>query len=88
MIHIQDQDTFNSQLRMLIREELSVMVSSIVQTPKEDIIITRYDLMKRFKISPVTLWKRMRDGSIKFHKIGRKVFFRESEIKEIFKSQG
>lgn len=44
--------------------------------------LTREDVMKLFRISTVTLWKWTRDGKLRCHPFGKRVYFIESEICE------
>ena len=48
--------------------------------------LTRDDIMKKFGISTVTLWKWTRDGLLRCHPLGKRVYFIESEICEDLKN--
>lgn len=50
--------------------------------------LTRADVMKKFGISSVTLWKWTNKGVIRYHALGKRVYFIESEICEDIKNSG
>ena len=50
--------------------------------------ITRDDVMKKFNISSVTLWKWTRNGTLRHHRLGKRVYFLESEICEDIRNSG
>ena len=50
--------------------------------------LTRKDVMEKFKISSITLWKWTRDGVIRHHSLGKRVYFIESEICEDIRNSG
>ena len=82
LIQIQDQEVFSQQLRLIIREELSILLSNNQQAPQDGKIINREDIMKLYNISVATLWKRMGDGTIPYFKVGRRVYFYENIVKQ------
>ena len=50
--------------------------------------LTREDVMKKFGISSVTLWKWTRNGVTRHHSLGKRVYFIESEICEDIRNSG
>ena len=50
--------------------------------------LTRTDVMKKFSISSVTLWKWTKNGVIRHHKLGKNIYFIEAEICEDIKNSG
>lgn len=70
-------------IRKVLQEELSGMFTS---NEKEDKILTRSDIMEMFHIGETTVWKRMKDKTLPYFKIGRKVFFWENEVKAALKN--
>ena len=49
--------------------------------------LTREEVCKRLKISKGTLNNRSRSGEIPFHKVGRRVLYRNCEVQEYINSQ-
>jgi len=50
--------------------------------------IPRAAVMEKFDISTVTLWQWTRKGVIRHHKLGKRIYFIESEICEDIKNSG
>ena len=50
--------------------------------------LSREAVMEKFDISPVTLWKWTSKGVIRHHKLGKRIYFIESEICEDIKNSG
>lgn len=50
--------------------------------------LTRAAVMQKFGISSVTLWKWTSKGIIRHHRLGKQVYFLESEICEDIKKSG
>lgn len=85
-------------LTSLNQDELQKLISEAVQQalmeqnkvsntiPTEDNLLSRTEVQKLLKISGVTLWQRMCDGSLPFKKIGRKVLFSKQEIMDSIKT--
>ena len=48
-------------------------------------LLTRDEACKFLKINPCTLWKLTRDGKVSYYRVGRKMFFIESELLENLK---
>lgn len=83
LIQIQDQNEFINQLRLLIKDELNIILKTIQNTPKEEKLLTRDEVLKLLQISEATLWKRMNDGTLPFSKLGRRVYFKENDINNL-----
>lgn len=81
-IDVHSMDEFEAVIRKVFQME----VGSIESHKKEERILTRQDIQKLFNIGETTLWKRMKDGSLPYFKIGRKVFFRENEVRAALKN--
>ncbi|MCX6152742.1 MAG: helix-turn-helix domain-containing protein [Candidatus Kapabacteria bacterium] len=83
LIQITDQETFICQMRQMIREELYSIINMKSQAQAEDKILTRDEVLELYHLSPVSLWKRMCEGSIPHFRIGRRVYFKKSELDAI-----
>ncbi len=80
-IEVHSLDEFKAIIRELIQEQMSTRESS----EKEDRILTRQDIMEMFHIGETTVWKRMKDGTLPYKKIGRKVIFYEKSVEKAMK---
>ena len=80
-IEVHSLDEFRAIIREVIQEQLSNRES----IEKEDRILTRQDIMEMFHIGETTVWKRMKDGTLPYKKIGRKVIFYENSVEKAMK---
>lgn len=55
---------------------------------QDEKIYTREEVLQKFKISPVTLWRWDKLGVIKGKKIGNRRYYPESEIKRLIGQKG
>jgi excisionase family DNA binding protein len=74
-------ETLLSSFESLIDRKLSKIQTPLLSFEPEK-LLTRKDLAKFLGISEVSVWSRMKDGSIKSYKIGNLVRFKQSEILE------
>ncbi len=81
-IEVHSLEEFKAIIREVIQEQLTLIESH----EKEERILTRQDIQKLFNIGETTIWKRMKDKSLPYFKIGRKVFFRENEVRAALKN--
>lgn len=51
---------------------------------KTDILLTPDEVASKYRISKVTLWRWAKDGLLKPVKMGRKSFYRQSDIERVF----
>lgn len=73
-------------VRMIVRHELRTLSPPSNQ---KDVVMNREEVMKKYNICSTTLHKRMKDGTIPFEKVGRKVIFSEKAVeKAITRIQG
>lgn len=73
---IELNDLFKS-IREIVREELS---NTLPQETSKDKKLSRKDVKNDFGICYQTLNSRMKDGTLPYHRIGRKIYFLESEL--------
>lgn len=64
----------------IMHKTISGVVAKIPQEQKEEILLKRIEVAKRFSVSLVTLNKWCRTGKIKSYHIGSRVFFKEAEV--------
>jgi predicted DNA-binding transcriptional regulator AlpA len=51
-------------------------------------VYTRDELVKKFSISEATLWRWTKMGLIEGRRIGRRIFYAESEVKRLMNQKG
>lgn len=66
--------------KMSCRLKSEMASSSAVEKPKNDLIY-KQDAMDKYHFSASTAWHWQQQGRVKPYKIGRKVFYRESDIR-------
>lgn len=75
------------ELKMILSEVINKQLAE--KTPQSDTqadeFLTTKQTQLLLKISKPTLYARMRDGSVPFKKIGRRVLFPKNEILKSFK---
>ncbi len=52
------------------------------KTPPMKEFLTRQEVCQMLHIKSVTLWRYVREGHLKQHRVGRKVFFLAEEVRE------
>jgi len=65
-------------VRMIVRSELR----TLSPPSSQDVVMNREEVMKKYNICSTTLHKRMKDGTIPFQKVGRKVIFSEKAVEK------
>lgn len=76
-------------------EELKDMIGEVIEEKLKELapksapsplpqkeFISSQEVRDMLKISPTTLWHYVRDGRLKQHRIGRRVFFRAEEVRD------
>nr|AOE10871.1 hypothetical protein [uncultured bacterium] len=67
-----------AQLKDVIKD--SIQNNTQKQDPVQSNLMTRYEVMQYFNISAPTIQRWVKKGTLNKIKVGRKVFFRRSEI--------
>ena len=67
-----------AQLKDVIKD--SIQNNPQKQDPVQSDLMTRYEVMQYFNISAPTIQRWVKKGTLNKIKVGRKVFFRRSEI--------
>tara|TARA_R110001606_G_C15261088_1_gene638447 strand:+ start:460 stop:708 length:249 start_codon:yes stop_codon:yes gene_type:complete len=67
-----------AQLKDVIKD--SIQNNTQKQDPVQSDLMTRYEVMQYFNISAPTIQRWVKKGTLNKIKVGRKVFFRRSEI--------
>jgi hypothetical protein len=73
------------QLKNLLRETFQPFPQEQISKshiPPDDELISREAAMKLLKIGAVTLWSRMKDGSLPYKQVGRRILFSKNELLE------
>lgn len=60
--------------------KLQINASPQVQAEAKTELLTRDQIMEFLNIKETTLWLRMRDGSLPFKRIGRRILFDKAEV--------
>ena len=70
-----------------VENTLSIVLSLLEKQtpPKNDSLITVKELCAMLGTSYVTLWKRMKEGTLPYRRMGRRIYFDPVEIKELMK---
>jgi excisionase family DNA binding protein len=67
----------------VVEEKLREFSSSLAyKMPPEKEFLTRQEVCQMLQVNSVTLWRYAREGRLKQHRVGRKVFFLAEEIRE------
>lgn len=67
----------------VVQDKLNEFSSSLTpKTPPQNEFLTRQEVCKMLQVNSVTLWRYAREGRLKQHRVGRKVFFLAEEVKE------
>ena len=69
-------------LRQIVREEIRAKITEELQEK----MLTRFEVCKMFQISQVTLSSWSKQDLLKEHRIGGKVYFKQSEVLQAGKS--
>ncbi len=70
------------ELKSIITESISSVLSKVPPKPEEETLLKRIDVARLFGVSLVTLNQWMRDGRILYHRINSRVFFKRAEVME------
>jgi excisionase family DNA binding protein len=66
-----------------VQEKLQEFSSThLNKKPPEKEFLTRQEVCQMLQINSVTLWRYAREGRLKQHRVGRKVFFFAEEVRE------
>lgn len=67
----------------VVEEKLREFSSNLTnKQPPEKEFLTRQEVCQMLQVNSVTLWRYAREGRLKQHRVGRKVFFLAEEVKE------
>lgn len=67
----------------VVEEKLREFGSNLLhKKPPEKEFLTRQEVCQMLHINAVTLWRYAREGRLRQHRVGRKVFFLSEEVKE------
>lgn len=80
LIQVESQDRLEVNIRRIMREEIVTLIKEICTAKVEDKILTKKEVLELYGICSTSLWNRMREGSIPYFKVGRRVYFRSSEL--------
>ncbi|MCX6244708.1 MAG: helix-turn-helix domain-containing protein [Bacteroidetes bacterium] len=70
----------------IVEEKLKELIPLLVTTsPPQKEFISAEEVCEMLRINKVTLWRYTRDGRLKQHRIGRRVFFRVEEVRNALK---
>lgn len=72
----------NAMMVKVVTDEMEKAKQLFSKTTKQSDYLTKKEVAKKMKISIGTLNNWIKDEKIPFHKIGRRVLFKESEIEE------
>ena len=72
-------------LRATVREEMQNSLELDRQKLKPERNYSRDEVCALLHISKPTLWKKTKDGEIESINVGRRVLYRESEVKRLLK---
>jgi excisionase family DNA binding protein len=87
-------EEINQFIRQAVQEEIGAFSSSLqsaqnqAMSKTEDKLLTRNQLADMLDISLSTIWKRMRNKELPYLRLGKKIYFRESEIQKILQEGG
>ena len=74
------------ELRTLFRDELNQVLSeqksNSLNGKSDDQLLKRTDVAQMFEVSLVTVHAWMKSGTLPFHRIGRRTFFKKNEVME------
>lgn len=67
----------------VVQEKLQEFSSNLThKKPPEKEFLTRQEVCQMLQVNSVTLWRYAREGRLKQHRVGRKVFFLADEVRE------
>jgi excisionase family DNA binding protein len=87
-------EELTQQIRQVVQEELSEFSSNFLANQdqakynSEDRLLTRNQLADMLGISLTSIWSKMKNGELPFMRLGKKIYFRESEINKILQEGG
>jgi excisionase family DNA binding protein len=86
-------EEINQFIRQAVQEEIGAFSSSLQSAQSqaisktEDKLLTRNQLAEKLNISLSTVWKRMKNKELPYMRLGKKIYFRESEINKILEER-
>jgi hypothetical protein len=86
LVHVSIED-MASIIREVVATELQKVKEFVSLTPREDEtekILTRDDVCKLMKVTYTTLFNWNKDGILVNHKVGRRVYYKESDVMALF----
>lgn len=84
LVHVTLEDMANT-LREIVASELQKIKNLIPETPKDetDKVLTREEVCKLLGVSLTTLFNWNNDKTLVNYKIGRRVYYKESDVKAL-----
>lgn len=73
-------DELKELISSSVAEAFKRVANEIASDSQNELMLDKKQVMTLLKISSFTLWNRMKDGSIPFKKIGRRVLFSKKEV--------
>ena len=75
-------EDLSTMIRQSVASELQKVSNFISQTPKDesDKILTREEVCKLLKVSTTTLFNWNNDKILENHKVGRRVYYKKSDV--------
>lgn len=68
-----------------VEEKLKVYAASSLEESKElpsKEFLSREEVLEMLHVTSTTLWRYTREGKLKYHRIGRKMFFKLEEVRQ------
>jgi excisionase family DNA binding protein len=84
LVHVTLEDMANT-LREIVASELQKIKNLIPETPKDetDKVLTREEVCKLLGVSFTTLFNWNNEGILKNYKVGRRVYYKKSDVMAI-----
>jgi len=76
-------DELKEIIGQVVEEKLREYSSSLThKKPPDKEFLTKQEVCQMLQVKAVTLWRYAREGRLKQHRVGRKVFFLAEEVRE------
>lgn len=66
-----------------LKEAFMAWTNENTTTTKEDIMLTSYEVAQKFGVTKSTLWRWQQSGYLVPIKVGRKSFYKSSEVEQL-----
>jgi excisionase family DNA binding protein len=79
---LKNQNELDTIIERAVKNALSGFESKQLELPKskESVILTRKELSEKLNVSLVSIYKWMKSNKLPYRRIGRRIFFVESEV--------